>query len=45
MRLPPQERKRLTEEIYILRNISHKKIISFINAWLNKNKNEMIFIT
>ncbi|CAK75058.1 unnamed protein product (macronuclear) [Paramecium tetraurelia] len=44
--LPQQEeRKRISEELSILNNIKHPNIISFINAWVSKNKSEVIFIT
>lgn len=40
-----EEKKRISEELNILNNIKHPNIISFINAWMNKQKNEVIFIT
>lgn len=40
-----EERKRISEELSILNNIKHPNIISFINAWVSKNKSEVIFIT
>ncbi|CAD8144629.1 unnamed protein product [Paramecium pentaurelia] len=44
--LPQQEeRKRISEELNILNNIKHPNIISLINAWISKNKCEVIFIT
>ncbi|EGR27072.1 mitogen activated protein kinase family protein, putative [Ichthyophthirius multifiliis] len=44
-RLPPNERKRILEEITLLKNLHHPNIISFVNAWINKGKNEIVFIT
>lgn len=40
-----EERKRISEELHILNNIKHPNIISLINAWISKNKCEVIFIT
>lgn len=42
---PLAERNRITEEISLLKNLKHKNVITFINAWINKNKNEIVFIT
>ena len=39
------ERIRISEEINLLKSINHKNIINFINAWINRQKNEIVFIT
>lgn len=43
-RLPPKERKRISEEISLLKNLKHQNLINFISAWYNKSKEEVVFI-
>lgn len=40
-----QERKRIREEIDIAKSLDHNRIITFINAWINKQKEEVVFIS
>mmetsp|Transcript_20462 Transcript_20462/g.17822 ORF Transcript_20462/g.17822 Transcript_20462/m.17822 type:complete len:162 (+) Transcript_20462:51-536(+) len=44
-RLPAKERKRISDEIALLKQLKHPNIIHFISAWINKQKEEVIFIT
>ena len=39
------ERKRITEEINIAKTLDHARIMQFVNAWINKTKEEVVFIT
>jgi len=39
------ERKRISKEILMLKNLKHPNIIHFIGTWINKAKEEVIFIT
>jgi len=41
----PKERKRITEEINLLKSIKHPRIVSFISAWINKKEEQVCFIT
>jgi len=38
-------KKRIKEEIRMLKSLDHPRIIRFINAWMNKNTEEVCFIT
>lgn len=42
---PIEESKRILDEINLLKSLKHPNIISFISAWLNKRKEEVVFIT
>jgi WNK lysine deficient protein kinase len=45
-RLPKLDRKRISEEIHTLKSMKeHSNIIHFISAWINKSKEEVVFIT
>jgi serine/threonine protein kinase len=44
-RLKRHERKRIDDEIIIAKSLDHPRIMRFINAWINKEKSEVIFIT
>ena len=44
-RLPKIDRKRISEEINLIKTLTHQNIIHFISAWVNKQKDEVIFIT
>ena len=39
------ERKRISDEIALLKSLKHSNIINFISAWINKQKDEVVFIT
>ncbi|EER18385.1 hypothetical protein Pmar_PMAR005296 [Perkinsus marinus ATCC 50983] len=43
--LSRHERKRIDDEIKIAKSLDHDRILSFINAWINKKKEEVVFIT
>ena len=43
--LSKEDKMRISTEIEILKNLKHPNIIHFINAWINKIKNEVVFIT
>jgi len=43
--LSKEDKMRISTEIEILKNLKHPNIIHFINAWINKCKNEVVFIT
>ena len=43
--LSKQERRRISEEITIAKSLDHTRIIKFVNAWINKQKEEVVFIT
>ena len=45
-KLPKIDRKRISDEIHTLKSMKeHPNIIHFISAWVNKGKEEVIFIT
>jgi len=37
-RLPKSERGRIKTEIHLIKNLNHKNIITFINAWICKER-------
>ncbi len=39
------ERRRISEEINILKHLKHQNIIGFVNAWVSRQRNEVVFIT
>ena len=43
--LSKSERRRISEEITIAKSLDHQRIITFVNAWINKQKEEVVFIT
>ncbi|CDW81608.1 mitogen activated protein kinase family [Stylonychia lemnae] len=44
-RMPKQDRVRIKSEIDLIKILQHKNIIHFISAWVNKQKEKVIFIT
>ena len=44
-RIPPSERKRIKTEVQLLKDIEHKNVIKYYNSWVNKEKEQIIFIT
>ena len=44
-RLPKQDKFRIKSEIDLIKKLEHKNIIHFISAWVNKEKEQVIFIT
>ncbi|CAE7650484.1 Wnk3 [Symbiodinium sp. CCMP2456] len=43
--LDKKAKKRISDEIQMLKNLKHPKIIAFINAWTNKEQEKVCFIT
>jgi WNK lysine deficient protein kinase len=43
--MAPPERRRITEEINLIKTLEHPHIIHFISAWVNRAKEEVVFIT
>ena len=41
----PRERKRILNEITLLKQLSHQNLIAFYGAWVNKEKEKVVFIT
>ena len=44
-RLPKAERPRIKSEINLIKALHHPNIITFINAWISKEKEQIHFIT
>ncbi|KAM3146937.1 hypothetical protein pb186bvf_001091 [Paramecium bursaria] len=44
-RVPENDRKRVHQEIKILKSLKHDNIINFIHSWHNYHKKEIVFIT
>jgi WNK lysine deficient protein kinase len=44
-RVPPSERKRIKTEISLLKDIEHRNVIKYHNSWINREREEIIFIT
>lgn len=44
-RVPPSERKRIKVEVKLLKDIEHKNVIKYYNSWVNREKEQIIFIT
>jgi len=44
-RLPDKERRRISDEIALLKQLKHPNIIHFISAWINRQREEVVFIT
>jgi WNK lysine deficient protein kinase len=44
-RIPKNERKRIKTEVKILKDIDHKNIIKYYSSWVDREKEQIIFIT
>jgi len=44
-RVPPSERKRIKTEVKLLKDIEHKNVIKYFNSWVDREKEQIIFIT
>jgi serine/threonine protein kinase len=44
-RIPPNERKRIKTEVKLLRDIEHKNVIKYYNSWVDRDKEQIVFIT
>lgn len=40
-----KERKRILNEVTLLRKLDHKNLIRFFGAWINKEKEQVVFVT
>lgn len=43
--LPSQEKKRIMNEVRLLQNLEHKNLVQFHGSWVNREKEEVIFVT
>ena len=43
--LSRSERKRIDAEIQIIKSLDHPRILKFISVWINREKEEVVFIT
>lgn len=43
--LSKQDRTRINKEINLIKQLKHKNILDLSQAWLNKEKGEVVFIT
>ena len=44
-RIPPPERKRIKTEVKLLKDIEHKNVIRYFNSWVNREKEQIVFVT
>jgi hypothetical protein len=44
-RIPKNERKRIKTEVKLLKDIDHKNIIKYYSSWVDREKEQIIFIT
>ena len=44
-RVPPSERKRIKTEVKLLKDIEHPNVIKYHNSWVNRELEEIVFIT
>jgi WNK lysine deficient protein kinase len=44
-RIPPSERKRIKTEVKLLKDIPHKNVIKYFNSWVDREKEQIVFIT
>ncbi len=44
-RIPLNERKRIKTEVKLLKDIVHKNIIKYFNSWVDREKEQIVFIT
>lgn len=44
-RIPPSERKRIKTEVKLLRDIEHKNVIKYYSSWVDREKEQIVFIT
>jgi len=43
--LPKDEKKRIMNEVRLLQNLTHKNLVQFHGSWVNREKEEVIFVT
>lgn len=44
-RVPKTERKRIKIEIKLLKGLEHPNVIKYHNSWVNREREEIIFVT
>jgi WNK lysine deficient protein kinase len=44
-RIPPTERRRIKTEVKLLKDIQHKNVIKYYNSWVDREKEQIVFIT
>jgi len=44
-RIPPNERKRIRNEVKLLKALNHPHIIKYLSSWVNREKEEVVFVT
>ena len=44
-RIPPSERKRVKTELQLLKNIQHDNVLTYYNSWVNREREEIVFVT
>lgn len=43
--LPKEEKKRIMNEVRLLQNLEHKNLVQFHGSWVNREREEVIFVT
>lgn len=43
--LPKEEKKRIMNEVRLLQNLEHKNLVQFHGSWVNREKEEVVFVT
>ncbi|KAG5175072.1 kinase-like domain-containing protein [Tribonema minus] len=43
--LPREEKKRIMNEVRLLQNLEHKNLVQFHGSWVNREKEQVIFVT
>lgn len=43
--LPKEEKKRIMNEVRLLQHLEHKNLVQFHGSWVNRDKEEVIFVT
>eukprot|EP01041_Mallomonas_annulata_P007356 gene7356-15015_t len=44
-KLPPAERKRIKTEVILLKDIEHKNVIKYYNSWVDREREQIVFVT
>lgn len=44
-RVPPSERKRIKTEVKLLRDIEHEHVMKYYNSWVDREKEQIVFVT
>jgi len=44
-KLPVSERKRIKNEVIILKDIEHKNVIKYYNSWVDREREQIVFVT